>query len=275
MSHESVVELRNVTKRYAGHTAVHRLSLTVPAGSIYGLLGPNGAGKTTSLRMIMNVLIPDEGSVVLFGRPGGGRDLSHLLGYLPEERGLYRKMRVLDLLVFLAETKGVAGLVARQRAQDWLERLGLPDWRQRRIDELSKGMQQKVQFISTILHGPRLVVLDEPFAGLDPINSQVIKDLVVSLAHEGTTILLSTHIMEQAEKLCDAVCIIARGEKVVDGPLSEVKRGHGGRHVVVAIEGGLAGVGNVLSDPALVAHADNYGQYAESSSGGAATRRIS
>jgi len=260
---EPVLVVDSVTKRYGNFIAVRSLSLTVPAGSVYGLLGPNGAGKTTTIRMIMNILGPDEGNVRLFGGEATGRAASARIGYLPEERGLYRKMKVLDLLVFLAEMKGMGRTSARREAQAWLERLGLGEWGLKRADSLSKGMQQKVQFISTILHRPQLVILDEPFAGLDPVNSQVLKDTVLQLARDGTTILFSTHIMEQAEKLCDSVCIIARGKKVLDGTLAEVKRTRGGRNVVVAVERGVASLDSVLRDRSLVAKADNYGQYAE------------
>ncbi|MEE8117346.1 MAG: ATP-binding cassette domain-containing protein, partial [Gemmatimonadales bacterium] len=173
MSNDAVVALHAITKRYAGHTAVRELTLNVPRGAVYGLLGPNGAGKTTTLRMIMSIILPDEGRIVLFGESGSGQDLSQRIGYLPEERGLYRKMKVLDLLVFLAEIKGVDRRVARRSGRDWLERLGLADWTDKKIDDLSKGMQQKVQFIATVLHRPELVILDEPFAGLDPVNTQV------------------------------------------------------------------------------------------------------
>jgi ABC-2 type transport system ATP-binding protein len=242
---------------------VSDLSLAVPRGSIYGLLGPNGAGKTTTIRMILNIIAPDEGSVALFGSPSTGRDLSGRIGYLPEERGLYRKMRVGDLLVFLAETKGMSRRAARTESQLWLERLGLAAWERQKLDALSKGMQQKVQFISTVLHQPELLILDEAFAGLDPVNAQAMKDTVVSLARGGTTILFSTHIMEHAEKLCDAVCIIARGRKVVDGPLVDVRRAHGGRHVVVALEQGVGSAEHVLNDRSLIAKADAYGTYAE------------
>ena len=257
-----VVEVKNVTKRYGSYTAVKDLSLAVPRGAVYGLLGPNGAGKTTTIRMIMSIILPDEGQLALFGSGDTGKDLSHRIGYLPEERGLYRKMKVLDLLVFLAEIKGVDRNTARRGAHEWLERLGLADWGLKKADDLSKGMQQKVQFISTVLHKPELLILDEPFAGLDPVNSQVIKDTVVDLAGAGTTILFSTHIMEHAEKLCSNVCIIARGTKVVDGPLTEVKRRHGGSHLIVAAERAPA-LDAVFADRRLVAKADNYGSYAE------------
>ena len=263
MSEELAVELRGVTKRFAGHTAVRDLDLTVPAGAVYGLLGPNGAGKTTTIRMIMAIIAPDAGSVRLFGQAKRGRDLSQKIGYLPEERGLYRKMKVIDMLVFLAQIKGVEGRHAKKSAVEWLELLGLSDWVDKKVDDLSKGMQQKVQFISTLQHEPDLVILDEPFAGLDPVNTQVMKNVIVQLTRRGTTTLFSTHIMEQAEKLCDAVCIIARGAKVVDGPLNEVKRKHGGSHVVVAVENGLDSVAGIVNDRSLVSKADNYGQYAE------------
>ncbi len=259
----SVLVVDRVTKRFAGHLAVDALSLDVPRGVIYGLLGPNGAGKTTTIRMIMNIYEPDDGVVRVFGTPGGGRDHSARIGYLPEERGLYPKMRVLDVLVFLAEAKGVPRRTARQKALDWLERLGLADWRLRKVNELSKGMQQKVQFISTLLHDPELAVLDEPFSGLDPVNAQVMKDAVLELKQRGATILFSTHIMEQAERLCDQLCIIARGRKLVDGPQTEVKHTHGGRHLSIAFDGGSGSASRLFADTKLIKRADDYGQYAE------------
>jgi ABC-2 type transport system ATP-binding protein len=172
-------------------------------------------------------------------------------------------MRVLDVLVFLGEMKGVDRRRARHRADEWLERLGLTGWRLRRIDELSKGMQQKVQFISTVLHDPELIVLDEPFSGLDPVNTQVVKDTVLDLRSRGKTILFSTHIMEQAEKLCEQLCIIARGRKLVDGALSDIKRTHGGHHLVIGFDGSAGDATQVFADKSLVGRVDNYGQYAE------------
>jgi len=263
MRHEAVVELSGVTKRYTGHTAVKEFDLVVPQGSVYGLLGPNGAGKTTTIRMIMDIIVPDSGDIRLFGEAKRGRELNQRIGYLPEERGLYRKMKVLDLLVFLAQIKGVDGSGAKRTAGKWLERLGLGDWADKKIDDLSKGMQQKVQFISTLQHNPDLVILDEPFAGLDPVNTQVMKDVIVGLSRGGTTTLFSTHIMEQAEKLCDSICIIVRGEKVVDGHLSEVKRKHGGNHVIVNLDRGNDSAGRLFADSTLVSKADSYGNYAE------------
>jgi len=258
-----ILILDRVSKRFAGHIAVDELSLSVPRGVIYGLLGPNGAGKTTTIRMIMDILEPDGGVVQVFGETDGGRAHSERIGYLPEERGLYRKMRVLDVLVFLGEMKGMDRGRARQQAEAWLERFGLGQWRLRRVDELSKGMQQKVQFISTVLHDPDLLILDEPFSGLDPVNAQVMKDTVLDLRSRGKTILFSTHIMEQAEKLCEQLCIIARGRKLVDGALSDIKRTHGGHHLVVGFDGSLGGAAQLFADKTLVSKVDNYGQYAE------------
>jgi ABC-2 type transport system ATP-binding protein len=259
----SVLVVDRVTKRFAGHLAVDALSLGVPRGVIYGLLGPNGAGKTTTIRMILDIYEPDEGAVHIFGTKAGGRAHSARIGYLPEERGLYPKMRVLDVLVFLAEAKGVPRPVARRKALEWLERLGLADWSLRRVNELSKGMQQKVQFISALLHDPELAVLDEPFSGLDPVNAQVMIDAVLALKQRSATVLFSTHIMEQAEKLCDHVCIIAKGKKLLDDTVGRVKEMHGGRHVTVAFDGSKGSADRVFGDRRLVAKVDDFGQYAE------------
>jgi ABC-2 type transport system ATP-binding protein len=258
-----VVQVNGITKRFAGHTAVDDLSLSVSPGTIYGLLGPNGAGKTTTIRMLMDIYEPDSGVIRLFDTDRGGRAHSARIGYLPEERGLYPRMRVLDVLVFLAEAKGVSRRHARTRALEWLDRLGVADWRSRKVSDLSKGMQQKVQFISTVLHDPDLLVLDEPFSGLDPVNSQVLRDTVVDAGRRGKTILFSTHIMEHAEKLCDQLCIIARGKKLVDGPLSAVKQMHGGKHIVVAFDGGQGSAAQIFSDRRLVAGMEDFGQEAE------------
>jgi ABC-2 type transport system ATP-binding protein len=260
---DSILKLERITKRFAGHTAVRDLSLEVPRGGIFGLLGPNGAGKTTTIRMIMSILVPDEGRVVLFGSGGTGRDNSERVGYLPEERGLYKAMKVLDHLVFLGETKGVGRKAAAEKAHRWLERLGLREWKGRKVEDLSKGMQQKVQFIGALLHDPELVILDEPFSGLDPVNSQVMKDVVVEIARSNRTVLFSTHIMEQAEKMCDRIAIIARGEKVLDGSLAEIKRSSGQRNVVVSFHRDAARALRVLQDRSLVARMDDYGAAAE------------
>lgn len=258
-----VVVVDRITKRYAGHTAVRELSLEVPRGGIFGLLGPNGAGKTTTIRMLLSIITPDAGRITLLGQQGTGRDLSARIGYLPEERGLYPKMRVLDQLAFLGECKGISRWDARKRARAWLERLGLGDWEMRKVSDLSKGMQQKVQFAGALQHEPELVVLDEPFSGLDPVNSQVMRDVVVEVARSGRTVLFSTHIMEHAEKMCDRIVIIARGEKVVDGPLSQIKRDFGKSHVALSFTRNGAAARPILADRTLVARADDAGASAE------------
>jgi len=260
---ESILKLEHVTKRFAGHTAVRDLSMEVPRGGIFGLLGPNGAGKTTTIRMIMNILVPDEGRVLLFGGAASGREQSERIGFLPEERGLYKKMKVLDHLIFLGEAKGVSRKVAGAKSRVWLERLGIGDWAGRKVEDLSKGMQQKVQFIGALLHEPELVILDEPFSGLDPVNSQVMRDVVVEIAREGRTVLFSTHIMEQAERMCDRIAIIARGEKVVDGRLADIKNEAGVRNVALAFHRGQDAAARVLADRSLVARVDDYGASAE------------
>ncbi len=257
------VRVEHVTKRFSGHTAVSDLSMDVPAGGIFGLLGPNGAGKSTTIRMIMDIIVPDEGKIVLFGSAGSGRDLSERVGYLPEERGLYKKMKVFDHLVFLGEAKGITRSDAKVRTQAWLERLGIAEWAPKKVEDLSKGMQQKVQFAGALLHDPDLVILDEPFSGLDPVNSQVMKDVVVDIAKSGRTVLFSTHIMEQAERMCDRIVIIARGKKVVDGAVADVKRDFGGRHVALSFTHDKEKATRVLADRRLIGKLDDYGATAE------------
>ncbi|MBM4186118.1 MAG: ATP-binding cassette domain-containing protein [Gemmatimonadetes bacterium] len=260
---ETVVAVSGVTKRFAGHVAVDNLSLVVPKGGIFGLLGPNGAGKSTTIRTIMNIIVPDGGRIELFGRPGRGRDLSERIGFLPEERGLYKKMQVLDHLIFLAETKGLSRSVARAKGAQWLERLGLSDWTKRKVEDLSKGMQQKVQFIGTLLHEPELVILDEPFSGLDPVNSRTMREVVVEVARAGRTVLFSTHIMEHAEQMCDRIAIIAHGKKVVDGALADIKRDFGGRHLDLTFTRNADRAIAILKDPTMVARLADHGATAE------------
>jgi ABC-2 type transport system ATP-binding protein len=264
----NAVDLRAIAKRYEGHVAVRSLSLQVPRGSVYGLLGPNGAGKTTTIRMLLNIIAPDEGSVLINGVPHTQRGVLDRVGYLPEERGLYKKMQVRRLLRFLAELKGIGKRDADQRIDQWLERLDLrsaeKDWGLAKVDELSRGMQQKVQFIGTLLHDPDLVILDEPFSGLDPINAQGLKDTVVDLKRRGKTVIFSTHLMDNAERMCDAVCIIARGEKVLDGTVSDVKSTHGGAHLALALDGASTpAVDAVLADRSLVARMDDSSRFFE------------
>ena len=221
------LELRDVEKRYGDFVAVAGLSLAVPAGVIFGLLGPNGAGKTTTLRMIMDILAPDSGEILLFGRRRLAGDLRRI-GYLPEERGLYRKMTVIDQLLFLAEIHGLKRRQALPAVEAWLARVELADWGRKKVEELSKGMQQKVQLIGTVLHQPEILILDEPFSGLDPINQGLFKELLLDYRRQGRTILFSTHGMEQAEKLCDHIGLISHGRLVLAGELREIKRRAGG-----------------------------------------------
>jgi len=262
------IDIRSVVKRFAEHVAVRDLSLAVPRGAVYGLLGPNGAGKTTTIRMILNIIVPDSGSISLFGQPHLTEGLTDRIGYLPEERGLYPKMQVRRVLRFLAELKGIPARVAEQRIEEWLERFQLKtaekDWGLARIDELSRGMQQKVQFIGTLLHDPDLVILDEPFSGLDPINAQALKDTVVELKARGKTVIFSTHLMDNAERLCDAVCIIAHGDKVLDGSVSDVKAAHAGKVVALSVGGeSRAAVAPILADRSLVSRSDDQNRFYE------------
>jgi ABC-2 type transport system ATP-binding protein len=261
------IDIRNATKRFAAHTAVRDLSLSVPRGAVHGLLGPNGAGKTTTIRMILNVIIPDSGTISILGRPSTDSRVGNSIGYLPEERGLYRKMKVRAVLRFLAALKGVRRREADRRIDQWLDRLTLrtpeKDWGEAKVDELSRGMQQKVQFIGTLLHDPELVILDEPFSGLDPVNAQALKDTVVDLKRRGHTVLFSTHLMDQAERLCDSVCIIARGEKVLDGTVPDVKAEHGARVVALGVDGSSANLAPVIQDRSLVARADEHNRFYE------------
>ena len=255
------IDIRNVVKRYDEHVAVNDLSLAVPRGTVYGLLGPNGAGKTTTIRMILDIIVPDEGTITILGEPHRTAGLTDRMGYLPEERGLYKKMQVRRVLRFLAELKGVPAPEAERRIDEWLERLQL---KTAKIDELSRGMQQKVQFIGTLLHDPDLVILDEPFSGLDPINAQALKDAIVELKTRGKTVIFSTHMMDNAERLCDSVCIVARGRKVLDGSVAEVRTAHSGRMVALAVAGDSRDlVAPVLADRSLVSHVDDQNRFYE------------
>jgi ABC-2 type transport system ATP-binding protein len=219
------LKLDGVSKWFSGHTAVDDLSLTVPTGTIYGILGPNGAGKSTTLRMVMNIIARDAGSISLLGAdPVEDRTVLRRVGFLPEERGIYRKMKVVDVIVFFAELKGMDRRAARREALTWLERMQLGDWTQARVETLSKGMQQKVQFIATVIHDPDLLILDEPQSGLDPVNQEVLRDTILDARKRGKTVIFSTHNMEQAEQLCESVCIIAQGRKVLDGRVKEVRQ---------------------------------------------------
>ena len=264
---ELALDIRGVSKRYAEHVAVRSLSLAVPKGAVYGLLGPNGAGKTTTIRMILNIIAPDEGTITMLGRPNTDVGTLDRVGYLPEERGLYKKMQVRRVLRFLAELKGVGAREADRRIEHWMERFALrtPEkaWGLAKLEELSRGMQQKVQFIGTLIHDPDLVILDEPFSGLDPINAQALKDTVVDLKKRGKTVIFSTHLMDNAERLCDSVCIIARGEKVLDGTVAGVKTEHGGNNVALSVAGGSDAIAQVLRDHQSIERVDDSNRFFE------------
>jgi ABC-2 type transport system ATP-binding protein len=220
------IVLENVTKSYESVIAVNAVSLKVRSGAILGLLGPNGAGKTTTIRMIMNILVPDSGSIRVQDElvNDSTRDK---IGYLPEERGLYPRMKVLEIIVFLAALHGLTEAESRRRGKEWLERLGLSEWADKKLMDLSKGMQQKVQFITSVIHRPPVVILDEPFSGLDPVNAATIQEIMLDMRKQGSTIVLSTHRMEQVERLCDCICLIDKGRNVLDGELRAIKQSYG------------------------------------------------
>lgn len=245
----ATVELVSVRKAYNDFVAVRDLSLAIAPGTIFGLLGPNGAGKTSTLRMMIGITRPDSGEVRLFGEPYRREHLARV-GYLPEERGLYKRMKVGEQLRFFAELKDLRGKEADTRIDHWLAKLELKDWKEKRTKELSKGMQQKVQFITSVIHDPDLLILDEPFSGLDPVNVEIMKDTILELKQANKTIILSTHQMEIAEKLCDDVCMINRSRKVLDGTLRDIRRSFSRNAVALRFEGD----DGLLKDSDLVAN---------------------
>jgi ABC-2 type transport system ATP-binding protein len=252
-----VVELAGVTKAYENKVAVRDLNLSLNAGQMFGLLGPNGAGKTSSIRMIMGITLPDSGQVNLFDKPFERKSLERV-GYLPEERGLYKKMKVLEQLVFFGELHGLARDEARKRAADWTKRLEIDDVLGKKTEELSKGMQQKIQFIGSLLHDPGLIVMDEPFSGLDPVNAKLLEKTLLELKDEGKTIVFSTHRMDQVEKLCDSICLINKGQVVLSGLMREIKSRYERNHVLVEFEGDAG-----FLKSSEVAQASNFSGHAE------------
>ena len=252
-----VVELAGVTKAYENKVAVSNLSLSIEAGQMFGLLGPNGAGKTSSIRMMMGITVPDSGSIILFDKPFARNSLERV-GYLPEERGLYKKMKVLDQLIFFGQLHGLTGDEAQKRALAWARRMEIADALPKRTEELSKGMQQKIQFIATLLHDPRLIVMDEPFSGLDPVNAVLVERTLLELKDQGKAILFSTHRMDQVEKLCDSICLINNGKAVLAGNLRQIKARYERNHVIVEFQGSSAFLN---SDE--VAEAKNFSGHAE------------
>jgi ABC-2 type transport system ATP-binding protein len=252
-----VVELVGVTKAYENKVAVSNLSLSIEAGQMFGLLGPNGAGKTSSIRMMMGITLPDSGRVNLFDKPFTRNSLERV-GYLPEERGLYKKMKVLDQLVFFGCLHGLKAEEAQKRAHAWASRMEIADALEKKTEELSKGMQQKIQFIATLLHEPGLIVMDEPFSGLDPVNAVLVEETLLELKSLGKAILFSTHRMDQVEKLCDSICLINNGEAVLAGNLRQIKASYERNRVIVEFEGDSAFLN---SDE--IAEAKNFSGHAE------------
>ncbi len=254
----NALKIIEVTKRFGQFFAVKQLSLEIPEGTIYGLLGPNGAGKTTTIRMVMNIIIPDEGEIQVLGRKLD-EDMKTRIGYLPEDRGLYPKMKLREQLLFLAAIKGLKTPEARRSVDSWLERFDLSDWRDKKTEALSRGMQQKAQFIATVLHDPELIILDEPFSGLDPVNTKLLKDIMLELRKKGATIIFSTHRMEQVEMICDNICLINKAEKILEGELKQIKKQYGKNTVILDYEGDAA----FIQDLPAIAKLDDYGHSME------------
>ncbi|HEV3415361.1 MAG TPA: ATP-binding cassette domain-containing protein [Pirellulales bacterium] len=249
----NAVELQSVSKTFGTHVAVDGLDLVVPEGTVYGFIGPNGSGKTTTLRIILRIFFPDRGVVRVLGVEQGAA-ADDRIGYLPEERGLYKKMRLRDVLRFHAELKGRRD--CRRAIDDWLARMELSDWADKRVDTLSKGMSQKVQFIAAVIAEPKLLILDEPFSGLDPVNMETLKDVVLELKRRGTTVLFSTHDMEVAERMCDTIFMIFRGRKVLDGTLQSIQDRYGEDTIRVRTAAG----NGALADLPGVVRVNDYGQ---------------
>ncbi|GAB4371389.1 MAG: ATP-binding cassette domain-containing protein [Calditrichia bacterium] len=252
------VSVSHITKKYDEFKAVDDISFAISEGRLFGLLGPNGAGKTTTMRMIMNIILPDEGKIEVLGKPFS-EESKNRIGYLPEERGLYPKMKLLAHLQFLGEMKGLSASTAKKTAEKWLERFDLLRWANNKVQDLSKGMQQKVQFIGTVMHSPDLIIVDEPFSGLDPINTKFLKDIILELKKQGKTIILSTHLMDQAEKLCDDICLINRGKVVLNGSLAEIKQTYSHNSVLLEYHGDASFISRLPE----VEKVDDYGNYME------------
>lgn len=219
-----ILQINSLTKNFATQKAVNNISLSIERGQIFGLLGPNGAGKTTLIRMITGIFYPDQGEIIFDGKPFDPiNDIAHI-GYMPEERGLYKKMKIGEQALYLAQLKGLSKSDATAKIKDWFNRFDMQSWWNKKVEDLSKGMSQKLQFVTTVLHSPKLIILDEPFSGLDPVNANLIRDEIYRLAKEGATIIFSTHRMEQVEEICDHIVLVNKGEKILDGTVNEVKQ---------------------------------------------------
>ncbi len=253
------LQLNSINKSFGDLEAVKELSLSVAPGTIYGFLGPNGAGKTTTIRMIMEIILPDRGQILINGAPNTSPAVLDRVGYLPEERGVYRKMKVREALEFFAELKGLKKHAHKKKIDAWVERFGMADVQTKKMEELSKGNQQKIQFLTTVIHEPALIILDEPFMGLDPVNAELIKDVILEQKQRGTAIVFSTHLMESAEKLCDAICLINKGRKVLDGEVKDIKRGFGRNNVILAYDG----KSDFLKNNGIIENYNDSGNYVE------------
>lgn len=231
-----ILKVEGISKTFGNYKAVNNVGFSVKEGTIFGLLGPNGAGKTTTIRMITNILYPDTGKIEIMGKPTGA-EVQNILGYLPEERGLYKKLKVIDQLIYFARLKQIPKDIAIERAHTWLAKLGAGGWENKKIEELSKGMQQKVQFISTILHDPPVMILDEPFSGFDPINTELLKSVIIEMKAAGKTVILSTHVMSQVEQMCDDLVLINKGNVLLSGGVREIKSSFGKNTVIMEFEG--------------------------------------
>jgi len=250
------LEAKGLCKKFGDFVAVDDVSFSIPEGAVFGLLGRNGAGKTTTIRMLMNIYFPDKGEVLLRGATVG-QEFRNRVGYLPEERGLYKKMKLLEVILFFAELKGVKGSEVKQKALDYLERFDLLDRKDTKIEELSKGNQQKVQFICTIIHDPEFIILDEPFSGLDPVNTNLLKDIILDLKKSGKVIIFSTHLMDFAEKMCDHIAIIHHGKMLVDGSLSELKKDYSQKNVSLVYEGDIS----FLENHPIIDKIEDFGRF--------------
>ncbi len=253
------LQLNSINKSFGDLEAVKELSLSVAPGTIYGFLGPNGAGKTTTIRMIMEIILPDRGQILINGAPNTSPAVLDRVGYLPEERGVYRKMKVREALEFFAELKGLKKNLHKKKIDAWVERFGMAEVQAKKMEELSKGNQQKIQFLTTVIHEPALIILDEPFMGLDPVNAELIKDVILEQKQRGTAIVFSTHLMESAEKLCDAICLINKGRKVLDGEVKDIKRGFGRNNVLLAYDG----KSDFLKNNGIIENYNDSGNYVE------------
>jgi len=256
-SDDLALTLTGVTKRFGSLVAVDGISLQIPRGTIYGFIGPNGAGKTTTIRMIMSIIYPDSGEIRVLGHPNA-EAIKDRLGYLPEEKGLYKKMKAAEILTYFGRLKGMPARTARERSVELLERFGLGDWVDAKCEALSKGMGQKVQILGTLIHKPELVILDEPFSGLDPVNVEIVRELILEMKREGRTVIFSTHVMEQAEQTCDSILMIDHGQKVLDGTLAELKSAGG-----LAIRLDYDGDGSILRELPGVRRVSDAGKQAE------------